>query len=495
MRLLIGVILLVIMDQASKVWARYALLDSPPRFYLGDTIRLVYAENTGAFLSIGAEAPIVLRFAMMVGLNTILLVGICIYLYRVRSISTWEQASFALVLAGGLGNLLDRVFRQGVVIDFLNMGIGSMRTGIFNLADVMITLGILMLGWAWCRVESEEKLDSTHVDKNEKSATSKLIPGLIIAMTIPLTASQCGAIETVVYKTRRTNGQVVLNGQIIEYNRKELVFRVQFPDTVKTLSANDIVAYAPERNQAHQEAIRSLKELRYAEAFSQFESAQSQEKRAWLQREILAGQIDVLINQQNWLRATQKYLTLLNSDPLTRHQELIPLHWNDEELTSEEKVWAVSVLQSDKSIERLIGASWLVDSPEYGARAESVLREMMTNPVPLIRYLTKTQLWRRELITDDITDGDLERWERQLLDLKEEYRSGPMFVLGMGYERIVQKELAAAHYLWLTMMDVTNVPLARLATLRAADLLEEVGQISQAVQLRAETEARFTRQD
>ncbi len=492
MRLLFGVILLVLVDQVFKIWARYALLDSLPLSYLSDSFRLVYAENTGAFLSLGADAPMFIRFAVMVGLNSVMLIGICIYLFKAQKISLLEQIAFTIVLAGGLGNLLDRIFRQGIVIDFMNLGIGSVRTGIFNLADVMISAGILMLGWAWCFGRSDEKLKSSSHEKPGKSIAKKVVSGLIIGLTIQYSAHQCNAAETVIYKTGRTSGQIVLNGQIIEYNRKELIFRVQYPDTVKRLSADQIIAYAPKRNQSHQEAVQALKELRYAAALSKFEAAQSQETRPWLQREIQAGQIEVLLNQQNWLWAAEKYLSLLNSDPLTRHQELIPLHWSDEKLTNEERIWALSVLQSDKVIERLIGASWLVESPEYGARAESVLREMMTNPVPLIRHLTKTQIWRRELITDEITDGDLERWERQLLDLQEEYRSGPMFVIGMGYERIVQKELAAARFLWLTMMDTKNIPLAHQATLRAADLLEAVGQISQSVQLRTEAETRFT---
>ncbi|WP_339748641.1 signal peptidase II [uncultured Rubinisphaera sp.] len=495
MRLLFGVIMLVIVDQISKIWARFLLLESPPISYLSDTFRLVYAENTGAFLSLGAEAPMYIRFAVMVGLNSVMLIGIGVYLFKARKISPLEQMAFALVLAGGLGNLLDRIFRQGIVIDFLNLGIGSVRTGIFNLADVMISVGILMLGWAWCLGRSALKLKSSATEKNGESIATKVISGLIVGTTTLYFADPCNAAETIIYKTSRTSGQVVLNGQIIEYNRRELIFRVQFPDTVRRLSADNIVAYAPERNQAHQQAVQALKDLQYNEALSKFASAQSQETRPWLQREIQAGQIEVLINQQNWLEAVEKYLTLINSDPLTRHQELIPLHWSDEKLTNEEKIWALGALQSDKAIERLIGTSWLVESTEYGTRAESMLREMMTNPDPLIRHLTKTQIWRRELVTDTITDGDLERWERQLLDLQEEYRSGPMFVLGLGYERIVQKELAAARFLWLTMMDTKNIPLARDATLRAADLLEEVGQISQSVQLRAEAEARFTPAD
>ena len=51
----------------------------------------------------------------------------------------------SLVLSGGLGNLVDRIINDGRVIDFMNIGIGSLRAGIFNVADVYITVGVVVL--------------------------------------------------------------------------------------------------------------------------------------------------------------------------------------------------------------------------------------------------------------------------------------------------------------------------------------------------------------
>lgn len=53
--------------------------------------------------------------------------------------------AWSLVLSGGLGNLVDRIINDGRVIDFMNIGIGSLRTGIFNVADVCITVGVVVL--------------------------------------------------------------------------------------------------------------------------------------------------------------------------------------------------------------------------------------------------------------------------------------------------------------------------------------------------------------
>src|SRR5947199_5008520 len=64
--------------------------------------------------------------------------------------------AFSLVVGGGLSNLLDRVAYGGYVVDFINLGIGSLRTGIFNAADVAITVGVLLVvfGGQWQRKPS-----------------------------------------------------------------------------------------------------------------------------------------------------------------------------------------------------------------------------------------------------------------------------------------------------------------------------------------------------
>lgn len=53
--------------------------------------------------------------------------------------------ALALVLSGGSSNLIDRFANDGYVVDFINLGIGQIRTGIFNVADVAISVGFLML--------------------------------------------------------------------------------------------------------------------------------------------------------------------------------------------------------------------------------------------------------------------------------------------------------------------------------------------------------------
>jgi signal peptidase II len=68
------------------------------------------------------------------------LVGCALWLSRDR----WQAVAYALLAGGGAGNLWDRL-AGGAVTDFLNLGIGPVRTGIFNVADLAIVAGVVVL--------------------------------------------------------------------------------------------------------------------------------------------------------------------------------------------------------------------------------------------------------------------------------------------------------------------------------------------------------------
>jgi signal peptidase II len=132
-------------DQATKLAAKQRLQNGPVYSYAGDTIRLQYAENTGAFLSLGASLPEPLRQLIFTVLVGVFLVGLIAFLLLSRELTPFAVNCLALVAAGGVSNLIDRIAYDGRVIDFLNVGIGPLRTGIFNLADMAITFGTLLL--------------------------------------------------------------------------------------------------------------------------------------------------------------------------------------------------------------------------------------------------------------------------------------------------------------------------------------------------------------
>lgn len=141
---LLIVFLCVGSDQATKWLARRYLAPDGLISFAGDTFRLQYAENTGAFLGLGsslAEPWRHILFTVFVGLFLAALLG---YLLC-RALPRMHWVSLSLVCGGGVSNLIDRIVYEGRVVDFLNLGIGAVRTGIFNLADMAITAGAIVL--------------------------------------------------------------------------------------------------------------------------------------------------------------------------------------------------------------------------------------------------------------------------------------------------------------------------------------------------------------
>jgi signal peptidase II len=141
--LLIAVVATIGCDRVTKHIARAALAGEPGRSYLADTIRLEYVENAGGFLSLGASLPSSARtalFTLGTGAMLFTLAGAAVR-FRWRG---WLLIGTSLVVAGGASNWVDRLVR-GSVVDFLNIGVGPLRTGIFNVADMGIMLGVAVL--------------------------------------------------------------------------------------------------------------------------------------------------------------------------------------------------------------------------------------------------------------------------------------------------------------------------------------------------------------
>lgn len=136
-------LLTVACDQTSKRLAAELLEGLGPHPLMGGSVELLYAENPGAFLGLGARLAETTRFWLFtVGVAGLLL----LFLYKLHYASTrMELIGWSLIVGGGLGNLIDRLMHDGRVIDFLRVGFGDVRTGIFNLADAAIVVGLVAL--------------------------------------------------------------------------------------------------------------------------------------------------------------------------------------------------------------------------------------------------------------------------------------------------------------------------------------------------------------
>ena len=130
-------------DRITKRIAADSLAGRPRLSLASDCIRLEYSENQGGFLSLGAGWPHAARTAVF-GFGTFVVLAI-LGIWGCRgSIAGRGVLGLALLWAGGVANLMDRVV-HGRVVDFLSVGVGPVRTGIFNVADVAITFGSALI--------------------------------------------------------------------------------------------------------------------------------------------------------------------------------------------------------------------------------------------------------------------------------------------------------------------------------------------------------------
>lgn len=132
-------------DQATKNIARRKLSNSAPVSLVGGLVELRYAENEGGFLSAGSKLPLAVRRAVHISLAAALLAGLILLLASANRISLSRMIAYSLILAGGIGNSVDRLCHHGRVVDFMFLGTANLHTGIFNVADVLITTGVLFL--------------------------------------------------------------------------------------------------------------------------------------------------------------------------------------------------------------------------------------------------------------------------------------------------------------------------------------------------------------
>lgn len=144
-------------DQGTKYTARHYLEGRQTLSYMGDFFRLNYTENSGGFLGLGATLPKNIRQTIFITLVAIILIGFLVFVIHQKGLNALALLSSAMIIGGGLSNLIDRIINQGFVIDFMNIGIGSVRTGIFNIADVAIMVGTFIFAIFFMRKSHDHK--------------------------------------------------------------------------------------------------------------------------------------------------------------------------------------------------------------------------------------------------------------------------------------------------------------------------------------------------
>lgn len=116
---------------------------------IGDFFRIIHARNPGIAFSIGHTLPSNLRGVLFVLIPLVVLVALVIFYFRSDEFTGVQRWCIAGIIGGGLGNLIDRVFRPNGVVDFLDFrfyGIfGLERWPTFNVADATVVVCSILL--------------------------------------------------------------------------------------------------------------------------------------------------------------------------------------------------------------------------------------------------------------------------------------------------------------------------------------------------------------
>jgi signal peptidase II len=133
-----------LLDRLTKGIAVVCLKEREPIILLKRMVIFTYTENTGAFLSMGANWNEHIKHFLLLIVPIIVCIGGLVYL-MVKEHKIYRIITGSCVIGGGLGNLVDRMYNNFRVIDFMNFGVGKIRTGILNVADMSVTFGVMVL--------------------------------------------------------------------------------------------------------------------------------------------------------------------------------------------------------------------------------------------------------------------------------------------------------------------------------------------------------------
>lgn len=135
----------IAIDQISKVLVRTNFKYGEIKSLIGDKFIMQYVENKGAFLGMGSDMNDSLKMIFLLILPTIVLGYVIYYIIKTKELDRWSLIAFCCIIGGGIANVFDRIV-YGQVTDFffINLG-GVFKTGIFNVADLSVTTGMIIL--------------------------------------------------------------------------------------------------------------------------------------------------------------------------------------------------------------------------------------------------------------------------------------------------------------------------------------------------------------
>ena len=160
--ILVLVILNIGLDQFSKFQVRERVIPGSRTEIIGKQLQLMNVENTGAFLSMGSDSNPTVKLIFLLIVPVIVLGIVLYYVLTDKTLDRKSIIGFSCIAGGGIANVYDR-FLYGSVTDFLYMDFGGVfKTGVFNIADMSVTTGMILLLISSFINRPSKKLDNPH---------------------------------------------------------------------------------------------------------------------------------------------------------------------------------------------------------------------------------------------------------------------------------------------------------------------------------------------
>ncbi len=141
------IVINIAIDQITKVIVRNNMVEGARGQIdiIKDYFQLIWVENKGAFLGMGSDMNPTLRLIFLLILPTVVLLYVIYYIVKTKELDRLSLIAFCCIVGGGIANVFDRIV-YGQVTDFFFIDLGGIfKTGIFNIADISVTTGMIML--------------------------------------------------------------------------------------------------------------------------------------------------------------------------------------------------------------------------------------------------------------------------------------------------------------------------------------------------------------
>lgn len=309
-----------------------------------------------------------------------------------------------------------------------------------------------------------------------------------------LTISRCTVAQytdEVVQRGSTPGSRITVRCQILDYTGSKLTAKQAASSKPFEIKASNVITVRTAQTTAQKVGIEAFDEGKTRDAEFQFTEAINSEPRIWMRREILTMLVRCALKRSDFLTAGTRFQLLFESDAETAHMDLIPLLWDDDIVDGETRTAAISWLQDEKPLARLLAASWLFFDPGHSETAFAVLNELARTPPERIRQLASWQRRRLQIRSGDVTDFNLQRWDDAVASLEPALRPGPTFILGRGYVVRQDFEFAAATFLKVPLIHDSEHPISAESLLLAGQALTRIGLRKDAAKLYSEVLDRY----